>query len=51
MLVEESTVAVNLWLGAIPPFLGIPEGFWDLNSQFLGFGETVKLTRMEKLTK
>lgn len=50
MSVKGSTVAMNLQLGAIPLFLGILEGFWDLNGQFLGFGKMVKLTRRGKLT-
>ena len=35
-----------MWLGAVPQFLGIPEDFQELNGQFLGFEEMVKLTRM-----
>ena len=32
--------------GAVSLFLGTPEDFWELNSQFLRFREMVKLTRI-----
>ena len=45
MSVKGSTIAMKAVVEASPPpFLGAPEDFWELNSQFLRFGEIVKLT-------
>ena len=44
MSAKGSTIARKTM--AVLPFLGTPEDFQELNSQFLGFREMVKLTRM-----
>ena len=48
MSVKGSTIAMSRGWGMLPPFLGTPEDFRELSSQFLRFGEMVKLTRMEE---
>ena len=45
MSAKGSTVAMKAMDRGCPPFLGRPEGLWKLNGQYLGFRETVKLTR------
>ena len=53
MSAKGSTVAIRTVVGncPAPPILGTPEDFQDLNGQFLGFREMVKLTRMGKTHK
>ena len=50
MLVKGSTIALKTMVGGSPPISRNSRNLPELNGQFLGFREMVKLTRKGKLT-